>query len=201
MQHARVERSTTHISVTHAREHIHIHTHTHMTIRLRTRLEPPKQCQVRFIFHFFQRILAGQQFFLICELIFLCSYSFHFFLNFFSGYAVTVSKFSELFNYAVTVFLPELILHKYSVEGYTYTYTYTHKYTQSLDKAADVCPSGSFSTRWSMSPLCRLGGGPDSAGRGVPLLQFSDKVDVPIVVTDRCSEVPQVQFFRLWTSL
>ena len=34
------------------------------------------------------------------------------------GYAVTVSKFSELFSYAATVFFPELILHKYSVEGY-----------------------------------------------------------------------------------
>ena len=33
----------------------------------------------------------------------LCSYSF---------------KFSELFSYAATVFFPELILHKYSVEGF-----------------------------------------------------------------------------------
>ena len=42
---------------------------------------------------------------------------FSFFLNFFAC-AVTVSKFSELFIYAATVFfLPELILHKYSVEG------------------------------------------------------------------------------------
>ena len=31
----------------------------------------------------------------------------------FSGYAVTVSNFSELFSYAATVFLPELILHEY----------------------------------------------------------------------------------------
>ena len=46
-------------------------------------------------------------------------YSFHFFGIFFLAYAVTVSKFSELFIYAATVFfLPELILHKYSVEGY-----------------------------------------------------------------------------------
>ena len=44
---------------------------------------------------------------------------FSFFLNFFFAYEVTVSKFSELFIYAATVFfLPELILHKYSVEGY-----------------------------------------------------------------------------------
>ena len=43
---------------------------------------------------------------------------FFFFLIFFA-YAVTVSNFSELFFYAATVFfLPELILHKYSVEGY-----------------------------------------------------------------------------------
>ncbi len=55
----------------------------------------------------------------ICELIFLCSYSFHFLNNFFFAYAVTVSNFSELFIYAATVFLPELILHKYSVEGHT----------------------------------------------------------------------------------
>ena len=41
---------------------------------------------------------------------------FSFFLNFFC-YAVTVSKFSELFTYAVSFFLLELILHKYSVEG------------------------------------------------------------------------------------
>ena len=41
-----------------------------------------------------------------------------FFLILFA-YAVTVSNFSELFIYAATVFfLPELILHKYSVEGY-----------------------------------------------------------------------------------
>ena len=38
---------------------------------------------------------------------------------FFFAYAVTVSNFSELFIYAATVFfLPELILHKFSVEGY-----------------------------------------------------------------------------------
>ena len=41
------------------------------------------------------------------------------FFDFF-GYAVTVSKFSELFSYAAAFFfLPELILHKYSVEGYS----------------------------------------------------------------------------------
>ena len=39
--------------------------------------------------------------------------------SFFFACAVTVSKFSELFIYAATVFfVPELILHKYSVEGY-----------------------------------------------------------------------------------
>ena len=84
---------------------------------MRTRLEPPTQCPVKVIFDFIQCPLAGQQFFIICELIFLCSYSF--FFEFFFAYAVTVSNFSELFIYAATVFfLPELILHKYSVEGY-----------------------------------------------------------------------------------
>ena len=38
-------------------------------------------------------------------------------LQFFLDYAVTVSKFSELFSYAATFFLQELILHKHSVEG------------------------------------------------------------------------------------
>ena len=33
------------------------------------------------------------------------------------GFAGTVSKISELFSHAATVFFPELILHKYSVEG------------------------------------------------------------------------------------
>ena len=56
--------------------------------------------------HFrFQCPLAGQQ-----------SYSFHFFIFF--DYAVTVSKFSELFSYAATVFFPELVLHTYSGERY-----------------------------------------------------------------------------------
>ena len=64
--------------------------------------------QVRFIIDFFHCPLAGQQFFNICELFILCSYSFHFF-----GSAVTVSKFSELLSHAATVFFPELILHKY----------------------------------------------------------------------------------------
>ena len=80
---------------------------------MRTRLEPPKQCQVRFILD----VSAPWQvnsFFNICELIFLCTYSFFFFKKIFSDYAVTVSKFSELFSSAATVFLPELILHKYS---------------------------------------------------------------------------------------
>ena len=75
-------------------------------IPLRTKLVLAKQCQVRFILDF-SRLTV----FIICELIFLCSYSFHFF-----AYAVTVSNFSELFFYAATVFfLPELILHKFSV--------------------------------------------------------------------------------------
>ena len=40
-------------------------------------------------------------------------------MKYFFAYAVTVSNFSELFIYAATVFfLPELILHKFSVEGY-----------------------------------------------------------------------------------
>ena len=41
---------------------------------LRTRLEPPKQCQVRFNLDF--RAPWPVTFFIICELIFLCSYSF-----------------------------------------------------------------------------------------------------------------------------
>ena len=57
-----------------------------------------------------------QQFFIICELNFLYSYSFHFF-NFF-GYAVTVSNFPNYLIMQLQFFLPELILHKYSVEGY-----------------------------------------------------------------------------------
>ena len=65
---------------------------------MRTRLEPPEQCQVRFILDFSP--LAGQQFF-FCELIFLCSYSFPFFF----GYC------------SCSFFLREIILHKYSVEG------------------------------------------------------------------------------------
>ena len=48
-------------------------------------------------------------------MIFLCSYIF--FLKKI-GYAVTVSNFSELFSYAATVFFPELVLHKCSVERY-----------------------------------------------------------------------------------
>ena len=72
---------------------------------MRTRLELPKQCPVKFIFDFIQCPLAGQQFFIICELIFLCSYSFlFFFFEFFFAYAVTVSIFSELFIYAAIVF-------------------------------------------------------------------------------------------------
>ena len=67
--------------------------------RLRTILWPVK-CPVRFIFDFFQCTMAGQNFLNICELFILCSYSIHFF-----GHAVTVSKFSELFRYAATVFL------------------------------------------------------------------------------------------------
>ena len=50
---------------------------------------------------------------------------FFFFELFFFAYAVTVSNFSELFIYAATVFfLPELILHKYSVEGYSLIHTF-----------------------------------------------------------------------------
>ena len=54
----------------------------------------------------------------ICEFIFLCSYSF---LNFFFAYAVTVSNFFRIFYLCsyIFFFLPELILHKFSVEGYS----------------------------------------------------------------------------------
>ena len=59
-----------------------------------------KQCQVRFVFDFFQCSLAGQQFFNICELSIVYSYSFKFFIFWFCS---LVSKFSELFSYASTV--------------------------------------------------------------------------------------------------
>ena len=76
---------------------------------------PAKQCEVRFIFDFFQCILAGQQFIQFCELFILCSCSFQFF--FFEDLLVHLQfrKFSEIFSFAA----PELILHEYSVEGYT----------------------------------------------------------------------------------
>ena len=85
---------------------------------MRTRLEPPKQCQVRFILEFSAPWPVNS--FLISANLFSMQLQFSFFfLNFFFAYAVTVSKFSELFFYAATVFfLPELILHKNSVEGY-----------------------------------------------------------------------------------
>ena len=40
----------------------------------------------------------------------------------FFGYAVAFLNFSELFSYAAAFFLPELILHKYLVEGYVPLY-------------------------------------------------------------------------------
>ena len=92
---------------------------TRETHDIRTRLEPPKQCPVKFIFDFIQCPLAGQQFFNICELIFLCSYSFHFFFDFFfclCSYSFKIFRIIYLCSYSF--FLPELILHKYSVEGY-----------------------------------------------------------------------------------
>ena len=62
--------------------------------------------------------MAGQPVFIICESFFV-QLQYYFF-----DYAVTVSNFSELFSYAATVFfLPELILQKYSVEGYLYLLT------------------------------------------------------------------------------
>ena len=64
----------------------------------------------------FQCPLAGQQFFIICELIFLCSYSFHFL--YFLIMQFTVSIFPNYLFMQVQFFWPELILHKYSVEGY-----------------------------------------------------------------------------------
>ena len=82
-------------------------------------LEPPKQCQVRPIFDFLSVPLGRLTVFLISA-----NYLFYAVTvcikkkNVFIGYAVTVSNFSELFSCAATVFfLPELILHKYSVEG------------------------------------------------------------------------------------
>ena len=54
-------------------------------------------------FDFFQCLLAGQQFFISANSLF---------------YAVTVFNFFEIFGHAATFFLPEFIVHKYSVEGY-----------------------------------------------------------------------------------
>ena len=72
--------------------------------------------------------------FKICELFILCSYSFHFL---FFGYAVTVSKFSEIFSYAATFFL-ELILHKYSVEGCMLFKLCSYEIINSVDETPHV---------------------------------------------------------------
>ena len=58
------------------------------------------------------------QFFNFCEFIFLCSYSFHFFLNFFCLCSYSFKFFRIIYLCSYSFFLPELILHKYSVEGY-----------------------------------------------------------------------------------
>ena len=61
---------------------------------------------------------------MIFELIILCSYSF---FDFFvlGSYSF---NFSELFSVAATVFLTELILHKYSVEGYVAHESLTNRF-------------------------------------------------------------------------
>ena len=59
-------------------------------------------CQVRFIFDFFQCIMAGQQFFNFCELFILGSYSFE--------------KFPNYLIMQLQLIFPELILHTYSVD-------------------------------------------------------------------------------------
>ena len=64
-----------------------------------------------------------------------------------------------------------------------------HVVVQIFDKVADV-PVVQL-RRWSRR----------AENCGVPQLQFSDKVDMPVVVNDRSLEVPQAQFLRLWTSL
>ena len=79
---------------------------------------PAEQCQVRFIFDFFQCPLAGQQSFNICELFNLCSY---FFSTYFLNFLVMQFQFYFFQNYSVVqlhFFLQELVLHKYSVEGF-----------------------------------------------------------------------------------
>ena len=88
---------------------------------MRTRLEPPKQCPVKFIFRFHSVPLVRLTVFEYLRINFSMQLQFSFFFFkkfFFFAYAATVLIFSELFIYAATVFfLPELILHKYSVEG------------------------------------------------------------------------------------
>ena len=90
-----------------------------------------KQCQVRFNLRFLSVPLGRSTVFYYLRIKFsmqlqfsffrLCSYSF---------------DFSELFIYAATVFfLPELILHKYSVEGYGF-----------LEDA--FCTDSVFNTSW-----------------------------------------------------
>ena len=69
---------------------------------MRTRLEPPKQCQVRFILDF-SAPWQVNSFLIFANQFFYTVTVFIFFLIFF-GYAVPVSNFYELFNYAVTVF-------------------------------------------------------------------------------------------------
>ena len=64
---------------------------------------PAKQCQVRFIFDFFQCPLAGQQFLNLFELFLLYAVTVSFFHFWFCSY-ITVSNFEELFSYAATVF-------------------------------------------------------------------------------------------------
>ena len=55
-------------------------------------------------------------FFIICELNFLCSYSFHFFIFLINcSYSFKIFRIIQLCSYIF--FLLELILHKYSVEG------------------------------------------------------------------------------------
>ena len=70
--------------------------------------------------HFrFQCPLANQQFLNICELIFLCSYSFHFYFEyFFLLMQLQFQIFPNYFFMQLQFFFPELILHKFSVEGY-----------------------------------------------------------------------------------
>ena len=73
-----------------------------------------KQCQVRFIFDFFQCILPVNSFLTSVNYLF---YAVAVFIFYFLLMQLQFPTLSELFSYAAT-FSPELIVHEYSVEGW-----------------------------------------------------------------------------------